>query len=519
LAKVGMTGFPVGTVTFLFTDVEGSTELLRRLRDEYGSVLGLHRELVRAAVERHRGVEVDTQGDAFFFAFQRASDGVRAAIEAQQALTAEEWPDGVNVRVRMGLHTGEASMEDGRYHGLSVHRAARIAGVAHGGQVLISGSTRALLADEEELGQVGFRDVGLLTLKDFDQPIRVYRLTAPGLVEVQRRPRARAKNRRWLVAAALVIVAIAAAAGVLAASLGGGHSAVAVPDNSVAVVEPSTGKVVDSVPVGQAPTSITLDRSAAWVANGGSGTVTRIDIRTRATSTIGGFQSTPYQLAAGAAQVWVTESTAGLASISTSTQTASAPVPLLAPSGVAYSVQGIASGFGSLWVGGGLPTALVLLRVDPATQRIVAKTRVGPLSRHAIALGEGGVWVSELLANTVSEFDPTNLRLTRRIAIGGPTAIALGGGSLWVCGAADNAVWRLRATDGYSARTMIAVGGDPVAIAYGEGFVWAALADGRLVRIDPATDAVRRTKVASTLNGVAVGSGSVWADAGPVSFL
>ena len=516
---VDVTGFPAGTVTFLFTDVEGSTELLRQLRDDYGSVLGLHRQLVRAAVERHRGFEVDTQGDAFFFAFQRGSDGVRAAIEAQQALFGQEWPEGVTVRVRMGLHTGEATLEDGRYHGLSVHRAARIAAVAHGGQVLISDSTRALLADEEELGQIGFRDVGLLRLKDFDQPIRVYRLTAPGLAEVQRRPRARTRNLRWLLVTAVVIALIAAAAGVLVASLGGGHSTVVVPRNSVAVIQPSAGKVVDAVPVGQAPNSITLDRSAAWVANSGSGTVTRIDVRTRATSTIGGFQSTPYQLAAGTARIWATESTAGLASISTATQTASAPVPLLAPGGVAYSAQGIASGFGSLWVGGGLPTGLVLLRVDPATQRIVAKTRVGPLSRHAIALGEGGVWVSELLANTVTEFDPTTLRVTRRITIGGPTAITLGGGSLWVCGAADNAVWRLRTTDGYSARTMIAVGGDPVAIAYGEGFVWAALADGRLVRIDPATDAVRRTKVASTLNGVAVGSGSVWAQAGPVSFL
>jgi class 3 adenylate cyclase/streptogramin lyase len=514
-----MTAFPAGTVTFLFTDVEGSTELLRRLRDEYGSVLGLHRQLVRAAAEENRGVEVDTQGDSFFFAFQRASDGVRAAIGAQRALTAEEWPEGVTVRVRMGLHTGEATMDEGRYHGLAVHRAARIAAVAHGGQVLISESTRALLADEEDLRHVGFRDVGLLTLKDFDQPIRVYRLTAPGLAEVQRRPRARASNRRRLLVAALVVAVLAAAAGVLVAGLGGGHSAVAVPDNSVAVVEPPAGKVVDAVPVGQAPNSIALDRSAAWVANSGSGTVTRIDIRTHATSTIGGLQSAPYQLAAGAAKVWATESTAGLASISTATQTASAPVPLQAPTGIAYSAQGIASGFGSLWIGGSLPTGLDLLRVDPATLRIVAERHVGPVSRHAIALGGGGVWVSELLANAVSEFDPTTLRVTRRIAIGGPTAITVGGGSLWVCGAADNAVWRFEARDGFRARTMIAVGGDPVSIAYGEGFAWAALADGRLVRIDPATDAVHRTKVASSLNGVAVGSGSVWAEAGPVSFL
>ena len=113
---------PTGTVTFLFTDIEASTELLRRLGDEYGSAVSLHRKVLREAVERHGGYEVDTQGDSFFFTFQRASGAVQAAIEAQRALAEHEWADGATVRVRMGLHTGEALLEDGRYHGLSVHR-------------------------------------------------------------------------------------------------------------------------------------------------------------------------------------------------------------------------------------------------------------------------------------------------------------------------------------------------------------------------------------------------------------
>ena len=160
-----MTDLPSGTVTFLFTDVEGSTELVRQLGEDYAGVLNVHRRLVREAVEQHRGFEVDTQGDAFFFTFQRASDGVRAAVDAQRALAQHEWPPGATVRIRIGLHTGEARSEDGRYYGLSVHRAARICGVAHGGQVLLSESTRSLLADEEQLGGVGFRDLGPLALK------------------------------------------------------------------------------------------------------------------------------------------------------------------------------------------------------------------------------------------------------------------------------------------------------------------------------------------------------------------
>jgi YVTN family beta-propeller protein len=511
---------PTGTVTFLFTDIEGSTELLRRLRDEYGGVLATHQRLVRAAVDRHGGAEVDTQGDGFFFAFQRASDGVRAAIETQQALAGQEWPEGVTVRVRMGLHTGEARLEEGRYLGLSVHRAARITSAAHGGQVLLSESTRALLADEEELSGISFRDLGPLALKDFDRPIRVYRLAAPGLAEVDRRPRARAKRRRWayvpIGAVALVGAALAVA---LVAKLGGEHAAVHVRANSVAVIDPDTGKVLRAVPVGRAPGSITLDPSAAWVASSGTDTVTRIDARTYATSPIGGFQAGLDQLVAGANAIWVTQQTAGLASVNPATQTTSAPVPLLSPTGVAYSAKGIAYGLGSLWIGGGLPQGLVLLRVDPASGRIVKSAPVGVDSLHTIAVGQGGVWVSDLLANKVVEFDPRTLKRLRTISIGGPAAIAVGGGSVWVAGADDKAVWRLKRSDGYSSKTQISVRGDPVAVAFGEGAAWAALADGTVARIDAVTDTALRTKVASALNAITVGRGAVWAVAGPVSLL
>jgi class 3 adenylate cyclase len=515
-----VTSLPSGTVTFLFTDVEGSTQLLRQLREEYGSVLSLHRLLVRAAVERHRGLEVDTQGDAFFFAFQRASDGVRAAIDAQRALAEQDWPHGANVRVRMGLHTGEALVEDGRYHGLPVHRAARISGVAHGGQVLLSESTRSLLADEEELEGVAFRDLGPRALKDFDRPIRLYRLSAPGLAEVDTRPRAKEAKRNRVLVAAVVTAAIAAAIAVAVSSTtGGGHTTTRVPPNSVAVVDPTSEQTRDAVSVGRRPTSIALDSSAAWVANSGSGTVTRIDASTRATSTIGGFESAPYALAAGAGRVWATEETAGLASVNVTTQTVSAPVPLQAPGGFAYSAQEIAYGFGSLWIGGGLPDALVLLRVDPSTERIVSSVRVGSLARHSIAVGKDGVWISDQLDNRVVEVDPRTMRVERRISIGSPMGIAIGEGSLWVCGSADNGVWRLQARHRYQAQTLIPTGAEPAAVAVGQGLVWAAVSDGTLARIDPTTNAVGRTKVASMLNGVAAGPGTVWAVAGPIRLL
>src|SRR5207302_119093 len=138
-----MSVLSTGTVTFLFTDIEGSTRLLKQLgRARYGEVWADQQRLLREVFARHRGEEIDTQGDSFFVAFRSASDAVSAAVDAQRAFAAHAWPDGVEVRVRMGIHTGEAAATGERYLGLSVHRAARVGATAHGGQVLLSSSTR-----------------------------------------------------------------------------------------------------------------------------------------------------------------------------------------------------------------------------------------------------------------------------------------------------------------------------------------------------------------------------------------
>ena len=139
---------PTGTVTFLFTDIEGSTQLLRQLRDRYDEVLQAHARLIREAVERFDGHEIDTQGDAFFVVFGRARDAVAAAVDLQRSFAAEAWPDGVSVRVRMGLHTGEPLVGGERYVGMGVNRGARICAAGHGGQVLLSNTTRELVEDD-----------------------------------------------------------------------------------------------------------------------------------------------------------------------------------------------------------------------------------------------------------------------------------------------------------------------------------------------------------------------------------
>ena len=177
-----MRELPGGVVTFLFSDIEGSTRLVKALRERYAGVLAEHRRLVRTAVAAHAGYEVDTQGDAFFVAFGGAKQAVLCALDIQRALGAQVWPGGARVRVRIGIHTGQPVVAGGGYTGLAVHRAARICAVAAGGQVLISQATQDLIEDEEE-AEPGFAlvDVGEYRLKDLDRPVRLFQLTAAGL--------------------------------------------------------------------------------------------------------------------------------------------------------------------------------------------------------------------------------------------------------------------------------------------------------------------------------------------------
>src|SRR5437588_1086085 len=137
-----MPNLPTGTVTLLFTDIEGSTRLLQQLGECYAEVLAECRQLLRSLFQQYNGFEVDTQGDAFFVAFARASDAVATAAAIQRALAAHSWPNDTTVRARIGLHTGEPQLSAEGYVGLDVHHAARVMSAGHGGQVLLSQTTR-----------------------------------------------------------------------------------------------------------------------------------------------------------------------------------------------------------------------------------------------------------------------------------------------------------------------------------------------------------------------------------------
>jgi predicted ATPase/class 3 adenylate cyclase len=175
-----MSQLPTGTVTFLFTDIEGSTRLLQQLKDAYADVLAECRRFVRTAVQERGGQEVDTEGDAVFAAFPSAREALRAAVTAQQRILRHPWPEGAAVRVRMGLHTGEARVAEAGYVGMDVHRAARICAAAHGGQILLSDTTSALVTKDLPDG-VTLRDLGEHRLRDLAHPLHLFQIVAADL--------------------------------------------------------------------------------------------------------------------------------------------------------------------------------------------------------------------------------------------------------------------------------------------------------------------------------------------------
>ncbi|MDQ3938544.1 MAG: adenylate/guanylate cyclase domain-containing protein, partial [Chloroflexota bacterium] len=194
MPATGKAQLPTGTVTFLFTDIEGSTRLLARLGEQYEPVLSAHAQTLRGAITDHGGTEVSTEGDSFFAVFTSAVDAVRAVTAAQRALASHGWPEEAAVRVRMGLHSGEGRLGGDNYVGMDVHRAARIAAAGHGGQVVLSDATKVLVEQALPAG-VGLRDLDRHRLKDLPSAEHLWQLeieslplTFPALRSLDARP-------------------------------------------------------------------------------------------------------------------------------------------------------------------------------------------------------------------------------------------------------------------------------------------------------------------------------------------
>lgn len=206
---------PAGMVSFVFTDIEGSTRLLRELGDGYDELLDLHNELLRSAWREHGGQEVGTEGDAFFVAFADPADAIRGAVAGQRTLAATSWPGGRVVRVRMGVHTGYARPRGDDYRALAANQAARIVAAAHGGQILVSADTATRAGPSIDGAEL--ESLGRFRVRDFDNPIALYRAVAPGMPEFTASPRVRPADGHNLVRPTTSLVGREADLGALSA--------------------------------------------------------------------------------------------------------------------------------------------------------------------------------------------------------------------------------------------------------------------------------------------------------------
>jgi YVTN family beta-propeller protein len=523
-----MADLPSGAITFLFTDIEGSTRLLKQLRERYAEVLAEHQRLLRTAFAAHEGHEVDTQGDSFFVAFASARDALLAAIEGQLAVLSHPWPEGVQIKVRMGLHTGQAVAASGRYTGLAVHRAARIGAAGHGGQILVSQATQTLLEDEEEDLHVFFRDLGEQQLKDLDRPVRLYQTAADGLpdsfppirreAELAQAAEAAIAVPLWRRPAALA-AAVLGLAGVLAAAaflvtrdsargLGG------VRPNNVGLIDPKTNEIVAEVSVGIRPGPVAAGAGLVWVGNLQDRSLTRIDARQRsAVATISLDNRTPTGIAVGEGAVWVAHGARG--ELSRVDPQFGQVTTIRHVAGVS-NVAGL-SNRGSVTVGSGWVWAVygdsTLARIDPQRVKLAGKTFTAE-TPTGVAYGANSVWVANGYEAEVWRYNPSTFdegAVDEKGVGRRPGGIAYGADAIWVSNTGEDSVTRIDPASG-ATDTIRGVGDSPIGIAVGGGAVWVASRDdGTVSRIDPATrEVVKTIKTGNVPNSLAFGYGYVW---------
>jgi YVTN family beta-propeller protein len=534
-----MTELPTGTVTLLFTDIEGSTLLLKTLGERYETLLADHQQLLRAAFAEAGGHEIDTQGDAFFVAFARAKDAVAAALRAQRSLAGHRWPDGQEVRVRMGIHTAEPSFGGQRYIGLGVHRAARICSAGHGGQILLSGATRELVEEELPPG-ISLLDLGEHRLKDLDRPERIFQLVEngrrrdfPALKTLAAQPaeatpfagregelaaaatdalvrpkRLQTRRRTLYVSAAALVLVVAAVAAVLA--LSGGESAVTVVPNSVALINPADNRLVDSLPTGaESPGAIEFAGRKVWVVNRGSFSVTAIDAKSRSlinTFGVGPDEGYPNGLAADPGGVWLTGSASPRVTWYGENLTEAVEV---AQGGYSLGTGSELARTGEdLWVTGVIQPLVAQVDTSGFSPKVVFRL---PLERAptALAVGQGYGYVGDGIGKLI-RIDPVTQE-RRKVSLAGRIEdIAAGGDAIWVV-TDEKRLLRL-APGSLTTSATVDLPDAPSALALGAGGVWVVSADaGTVTRVDPQTNEVVKTiTLGHRPQGIVVAEGLVW---------
>jgi DNA-binding beta-propeller fold protein YncE len=525
-------------------------------------VLTEHERCLRSAFAGAGGQEIDTQGDAFFAAFARATDAVSAAVTIQRALPTCSWPDEAEVRVRIGIHTAEPKVGQDRYIGLGVHRAARICAAGHGGQVLISSATRELI--EESLpGELELRDVGTHRLKDLDRPEHLFQLAGPGLgsefppvrtaeahagaetpfagreSELARAAHAavvarRALRRRTLLLAMLGGV-IAAAVAVPLFALGsdqgpGSRKAeqgpLTVQPNSLAVIDPATNRLTAALRVGETPGSVAVAENAVWVGNIDEGTLSRVDPQRRRVVKTIGIPVTPRALASGEGALWIADngcdaSCAARAGASVTGTGEYPPASLTkfdpgreevlwtVPLGTGGDGRvDVALVGGSVWLSN--ENDWSVYRIDIASGDVQAKIAKNVDGPTALAAGADALWVVSFADSSIARVNLRTARVETTILTDLAKHIAAGPAGIWVVTERAHTIWRIDPENNRPAGT-ITVDGLGNAIAVGQKRIWLAhQAGGYVSSIDPRTGKTVKIRVGPPLTDVALGSGAVW---------
>lgn len=495
--------FDTGVLTLMFTDVVGSTDLTHRVGDEIArQAIESHRRIVREAIAKHGGREIDSIGDGFMIGFLSPRQAVTCAVAIHKALEEHggEHP-AEDVRVRIGLNVGEVLERGGHPFGAAVNATQRVAGHAKGAQVLVSEPVRHLAGT---IPEVTFRDRGRFALKGFSERWRLYEVVwQPAREKAPPKPKpVRARRRLPFVVAGAAATAVVLALVAFALLHGGSSTLDRVAPNAVGIVDAGNGAIVGQIPVGSDPVDIAGDAQdkRLWVASLGAGTISEIDPKARAVVDTSNAGDKPRSLAAGEGFVWVANQFVDRLSVFDPRRGA-----VTDTIDDLHGPKDVAVGFGAVWVA--LATDRSVIRIDARTRAIQS---VAPGT--AVAVGPKAVWVAD--GAKVVRIDPATLDAATPITLRfAADQLAVGDdGTVWVTHTADDAVSRIDAADGSVQTIDEDVGQGPTGIAVGEGAAWVAVSDGRaLVRIDLGSRRVdRRIPLGSSPGAVAVADRRVW---------
>jgi len=463
--------------TLLFTDIVGSTELAARVGDRaWKQTLARHNSIVRRELKRFGGRELDTAGDGFFALFDRPAQAIECATAVVNALAA------VEIMIRAAIHTGEVEVIGDKVSGIAVHAAARVLSTAGPGDIVVTGMVHDLVAGSD----IRFADRGLTELRGVPGEWRLYAVeqTVQGPVPPPAEPIEPAGIRQ---SRTRLVIGIAAATALLVAGavlwslfVGNAPPPLEASANTVVKVGPASAAVLALAEISD-PTEMVVDSGALWVLSSSGRNLIRVDLATFASAPIG-LPATPTGLTAAGGAIWITTGFGATAGDAGVVQVGIGSRRIEGTIALGAGVDGIAAGDGALWVTNRLRNTLT--RINLTTRTVTGELEVGE-QPEAVAFGEGAVWVANTADRTVWRVDPRSMLRTAEISlIDVPYDLATGFGRIWVTSALGNSVVVIDVASNSLQRTLD-VQGTPRGVSVGTDSVWLADAAGNALRLDP----------------------------------